>query len=97
MSPKEQQFRIPGIRTFELVVNVSGRLEGELSDWPSHIQDRIMLALEQKSADVQRPLKIVSSGCGYLDSDEPGKPGTWYIKCIASEIVAYLPPKDIAH
>lgn len=70
------------IRTFELIVNVTGPLEGTLEDWPSHIQDRIYEAMERKAAEVQLPLAVCGSMCGY-DVDEGH-----YIRVILSEIVA---------
>lgn len=75
------------IRTFELVVNISGPLEGEFKDWPANIQDTIYAAMERKAAEVQLPLALVGSEAAY---DEIG--GHWYIRVILSEVVAKLEP-----
>ena len=72
-----------GIRTFEILAKVTGFMEGGMDDWPSNIQDAVYEALERKAAEVQLPLAIVSSYCD-KDIDD----GTFYVRVIASEIVA---------
>jgi len=68
-------------RTFELVVNVSGELEGEINDWPPKIQDAIYAALEHLGKKHECMVALISSRC---DHDiETG----WYIHCWASEVV----------
>lgn len=77
-----------GVRTFEVVVNVSIPLEGTLDDWPPLIQDGIFTALEEKAHEVQLPLLVVASRCDE-DHDVPkGRPGRYYVHVIASEVVA---------
>ena len=44
---------IPSIRTFDLIVPVSGYLEGTLDDWPAVIQDGVYAALERKAHEVE--------------------------------------------
>lgn len=69
-----------GIRVFDMMVNVSGYLEGKFDDWPPNIQDPIYVALEKKTHEVELPLTIIDSGCG---QDEDG----FYLHVIASEVV----------
>jgi hypothetical protein len=69
------------IRTFEMIVNVSGPLAGELSDWPAKIQDGIYEAMERKAEEVKLPLAVVRSGCEH-DVDEG-----YYLRVILSEII----------
>lgn len=71
-----------GIRTFEMVVNVSGFLPGTIDDWPANVQDEIFAAAERKSDEVQLPLKIVHSVC-----DKDVDTGIFYIHVTLSEIV----------
>lgn len=70
------------IRTFELVVNVTGYLEGKLEDWPAMIQDKIYEAMERKADEVKLPLCVADSGCGY-DEDEG-----YFLHVILSEVIA---------
>lgn len=77
------------IRTFEIVQNVSGKLEGELKDWPQQMQDAVGLALERLSKKKEIPLAIVGSYCAW-EADTVlanGTKGSWYVHIIASEIV----------
>lgn len=75
-----------GIKTYEVVVYVSGYLEGELADWPANIQDRLLEALERKAQEVEHPLTIVHSRCD-VDYGETSKDDKFYLHVIASEIV----------
>lgn len=76
-----------GIRQFELVVHVSGWLEGTLEDWPAQIQDIVYGAIERKSKEVELPLAIVFSKCDH-DPDLPvGHPHKFWLHVIASEVV----------
>ncbi len=72
-----------GIRTFEMIQYVSGFVEGGIDDWPANLQDALYAALERKAHEVRLPLQIVLSYCD-KDIDD----GRFYIRCIASEIVA---------
>lgn len=76
-----------GIRTFQLLANVTGYLEGELEDWPSAIQDDVYAALERMAEKVELPLTIVFSTCGKDEFSAEEHP-TFYIYVVASEIVA---------
>ena len=55
---------IPSIRTFDLIVPVSGYLEGTLDDWPAVIQDGVYAALGRKTHEVELPLVIIASRGG---------------------------------
>ena len=59
---------IPTIRTFDLIVPVSGYLEGTLDDWPAVIQDGVYAALERKAHEVGLPPSLhdlmLASHCG---------------------------------
>lgn len=89
--PSAEDLRGPAvfapIKTYELVVDTSVVLAGTIDDWPAKAQDAVLEALERKSKEVGRPLKIVMSRSGRDD----GKP---YIHVIASEIVAALVPSQ---
>lgn len=90
-----------GVKTFELVVNVTHPLEGRLDDWPARIQDPIFAALERIAHQEQLPLAIVFSRCAE-DIDVPeGAPGRYFIHVIASEVVAAdertLTPGTVVH
>lgn len=73
-----------GIRTFQLLADVTAYLEGELADWPANIQDRILEALERKAKEVELPLMIVYSACG---KDEFADTDKFFVYVVASEIV----------
>lgn len=75
------------LRTFELVVNVSGAMDVPFDDWPSSIKEPILEALEKVSEREQMPLSIVHAK---YDSDpdlEEGQIGKHYLHVIASEVV----------
>lgn len=74
------------VRTFEIVQNVSGQLEGELRDWPPNIQDKVWEALDRLSKKERIPVAVVGSECGF-DINDNGIGGTWYVRVLASEIV----------
>lgn len=81
-----------GVRTFEMVQTISGRLEGEFDDWPSHIQDAIFEAMERKAEEVGLPLAMAGSVCDYDSIGEK-----WFIRVILSEVVAKLEAKHLLH
>lgn len=70
-----------GIRTFEAIIPISGWVEGGLDDWPSHIQDGVLEAVERKSIEVALPLSVVASQCEY-DVDDG-----YYLRVALSEVV----------
>lgn len=59
-------------RVFELRVDVTGYLPGELQDWPAHIQDAIYAAMERviKITKVKK-LHVLQSRCGRDVAEEP--------------------------
>lgn len=75
-----------GVKTYQMVVNVTGFLEGELSDWPANIQDKILEALEAKAQEVEHPLTVVYSACGKDWGSDDSNP-KFFLHVIASEIV----------
>lgn len=82
------------IRTFEMIQYVTAPLEGELDDWPANIQDAIFAALERKAKSVQLPLKIVLAYCDMdYDLDASKVPSVYFVRVVASEIVAKLDKK----
>ena len=84
---KDKPLTHTGMRQFEIVVHVSGWLEGSLSDWPANIQDGVYKALEDKSKEVELPLAIVFSKCDHdpdLPNDHPQK---FWLHIVASEVV----------
>ena len=78
---------IPTIRTFDLIVPVSGYLEGELDDWPAVIQDGVYMALERKAHEVELPLVIIASRGGVDEDKQDHEPGRFYVRIVASEVV----------
>lgn len=50
-------------RQFEVMQYVTGFMPGEIQDWPANIQDEVYKALERKSHQERRDLKIVRSYC----------------------------------
>ena len=77
-----------GIKTYQLVQYVTGFMEGELSDWPSNIQEAIMEALEKKAGEVEHPLTIIHSRCDVDYADDDRGVDKFYVHVIASEIIA---------
>lgn len=80
------------IRTFEAIVNVTGYVEGELTDWPSHLQDAVYAAQERCSKRHGLPLVVVASVCDHTPEDG------YFVRIILSEVVAapkYVIPGDI--
>ena len=78
---------IPSIRTFDLIVPVSGYLEGELDDWPAVIQDGVYMALERKAHEVELPLVIIASRGGVDEDKQDHEPGRFCVHIVASEVV----------
>jgi hypothetical protein len=68
-------------RAFDLVVDITGRLEGDIDDWPANIQDGIYRALHRigKEKGIWS-MRIVQSRCGRDAPDE-----NWYIHVVAVE------------
>lgn len=73
-------------RIFEMVQNISGPLDGEFNDWPSHIQDAIHKAMEEKTKEAKCPTQLVFSKCDY-DIDDG-----WFVHVVYSEIIAIVQP-----
>ena len=78
---------IPSIRTFDLIVPVSGYLEGTLDDWPAVIQDGVYMALERKAHEIELPLVIIASRGGVDEDKQDHEPGRFYVRIVASEVV----------
>ena len=55
----------PQVRTWRMIQNVSGPLEGTLNDWPSHIQDTIAHAIDKLKEKHKLPLLVTQSECGH--------------------------------
>lgn len=87
------------IRTFELIVSISGPLDVPMEDWPANVQDAIMAALERISQRERLPLKIVHAEYKRDPDIEPHMPGHHYLHVVASEIVMadsrYLDPRSV--
>lgn len=76
-----------GVRTFDVIVHVTGWLEGTLNDWPAEIQDGVYAALERASKQVELPLAIVFSKCDQEPLLPVGHPEKFFLHIVASEIV----------
>jgi hypothetical protein len=62
----------PRRRVFELRVDVTGYLAGELKDWPAHIQDRVYAAMERLLKTTGfKTVKVWRSHCGRDLPTEP--------------------------
>lgn len=55
----------PQVRTWRMVQNVSGPLEGTLNDWPANIQDVIGHAIDKLKEKHKLPLLVTQSECGH--------------------------------
>ncbi len=56
----------------ELVVNVTGYLEGTFNDWPAFIQDTIYAAMQRfAKKNGLKDIYILQSRCGRDDISEP--------------------------
>lgn len=83
------------IRTFEIVQNVTGFLEGSINDWPAQMQDQIFEALDRLAERVQLPVCIVAAYCDvdYGEAQDRSQDRI-FVRVIASEIVASYEPKN---
>lgn len=82
-----ENFKTQGIRTFEMTVVISGKLDLPYDEWPDVVKDRIEEALELRSQIEKIPLTVVYGEYKEdydLDEDAPGR---HYLHVIASEIV----------
>lgn len=80
--------KINGVKTYEMVCYTNDLLEGDMADWPSHIQDQIYAALERLGTQVGHPVTVVYAR-GDIDYGEAqdGSQDRPFAKVIASEIV----------
>lgn len=86
--------RTTGPRLFTLEVSVSGPLAGELKDWPANIQESVMSALDRLAEREKCAVSIVySEGDRDYKHMDP-KLDTWYVKVVASEVVAKIVGPD---
>ena len=51
----------------DLVVDVSARLDGELKDWPKHMQDQVYAAIEALDERTGRSYEVLRSFCDWDD------------------------------
>lgn len=76
------------VKTFELVVPISGVLDVPMDDWPPVIQDGIHEALERLGQQEQLPLAIVHAEYKTDPDIAMDAPGHHYLHVIASEVIA---------
>ena len=76
------------LKTFELVVPISGVLDVPYADWPPIITDGIEEALERLGQQEQMPLAIVQAQYKTDPDYAVDAPGHHYLHVIASEIIA---------
>jgi hypothetical protein len=81
------RFKNEGVE-LELIVNISGFLEGTIEDWPSHIKEPILEEL-QKEVGRRRALGLIPSDINSAniimsrcDKDEDG----WFIHVVATAV-----------
>lgn len=87
-------YRLPGIRTFEATIILSGWPSqfpengvGKMDDLPANVQDAVYTAMELKSKQLSLPLSIVQVNMGE-DADVPvGTLGHFFLHIILSEVV----------
>ncbi len=89
------ELRLPGIRTFECVVGITGWPAkfpdngiGTMDDLPANSQDGVYKAMELKSKQVSLPLAVVLVRVDE-DHDVPkDTPGHFFLHIVLSEVVA---------
>lgn len=100
----------PQIRTFELLVQLTGWPKGfpdggigSMDDLPANLQDGVMNALEWKAEEVGLPLSVIQVRID-VDIDKPDDaPDRIFLHVIVSEVVQLrtvaemLPPNDTRH
>mgnify|MGYP003439841981 CR=1 FL=1 len=94
MESDSVSYRLPGIRTFECVVGITGWPKsfpdngvGKMEDLPENIQDGVYKAMELKSKQLNMPLAVVLLRIDE-DHDVPkDAPGHFFLHIILSEVV----------
>lgn len=92
---RKSNMRLPGIRTFECVVGITGWPAnfpdngiGDMDDLPANIQDGVYKAMELKSKQLALPLAVVLVRVDE-DHDVPkDRPGHYFLHVVLSEVVA---------
>jgi hypothetical protein len=74
----------PNVRTWDMVTEVSGPLEGELADWPSHIKEHVMAGVYVLEKKVGLPVKVTRSYC------ERDVDGSFYVHVIAQYVPVFV-------
>jgi hypothetical protein len=65
-----------------MVVNITGGLPGGLEDWPAHIADPILDAIERQcKPQAGWEARVVSSAC----YPHPDLPGIYYLQVVVGE------------
>lgn len=64
---------IVGWYVADCIVNISAKLEGEFKDWPMHIQDRIVDAMDVYDKATGRKHELLRAVCDYDVDDK------WFI------------------
>lgn len=73
MTKEKQSYTAHTWHVSDLVVNVTGKLEGGFMDWPANIQDKILEAMERHGVSKGRKYEMVRAICDY-DVDTK-----WYV------------------
>jgi hypothetical protein len=73
MIEKPNPDMIVGWHVADCIVNVSGQLEGEFTDWPTHMQDKVLDAMEKLNIATGRSYEMIRAICEY-DVDTK-----WYV------------------
>lgn len=96
MDENKQVFRLPGIRTFEAVLPMTGWPTGidvppgtqiKMDDLPSNLQDKLYMAMERKSDEVRLALAIAHLRIDVDPDKKEGDAGYVYLHVILSEVV----------
>lgn len=92
--PDSVTYRLPGIRTFECIVPLTGWPKsfpedgnGKMEDLPQNIQDGVYAAMERKSLEVGLALAVVMVRMDTDHDKTEGEPGHIFLHVILSEVV----------
>lgn len=96
------EYRLPGIRTFELLLGLTGWPSTvtdngmcKMDDLPANLQDAVLEGLERKSIAEGLPLAIVLVRVDIDHDKREDEPGYYYLHVVASEVVVV--PKGPLH
>ena len=69
----------PGYDVAECIIDVTAPLPPDFNDWPSHMQDKVFLALADLATKTQKPYELARVSC-----EKDWDTGGYYVKMIAT-------------